>query len=218
MWATTPLWQGIFSNSSLAFRMCHCPAIACDFPLIPRNWSVLFSCLTVTLIQQCHFYWNLLCSNHPPFSLSSPLALFLPLPFPLWQIPPCPGNEVSTAAAHSLDLEPPVRGLGREQRSGCLRWCGRNHSQMLVSVGERRAANIICVTGKLFSSPSHFMSQQMLKRGEKHRAKAIMKAASTDPCGQSEFEFSIFSLHAFCLDLLSQFTPFWLQSHSIRSQ
>ncbi len=74
MWATTQLWQQIFSNSSPTFCMCHCPAIACDFPLILRNWSVLFSRLTVTLVLQCHFYWSLLCSNH---HLPSPL----PLPF-----------------------------------------------------------------------------------------------------------------------------------------
>lgn len=209
MWATTQLWQQIFSNSSPTFCICHCPAIACDFPLILRNWSVLFSCLTLTLVLQCHFYWRLLCSNH----LLSPLPLlFSPSLFlSWWQIPPCPANVVSTAAAHSLDLEPSVRGLSLQQRIGCLCWCGRNHSQMLVSVGEHRATNIICITGKLFSSASHRMSRQMLKRGEKHQAKAIMKAASADPCGQSEFEYSIFSLHAFCLNLLSQFTPFWLQ-------
>lgn len=75
MWETTQLWQQIFSSSSLTFCICHCPAIACDFPLILRNWSVLFSCLTVTL--QCHFYWNLLCSNHRLLSLF-PMPLFLP--------------------------------------------------------------------------------------------------------------------------------------------
>lgn len=73
MWTATQLWQKIFSNRSPAFCACQCPAIACDFPLILRNWSVLFSCLTVTLVLQCHFYRSLLCSNH----LLSPL----PLPF-----------------------------------------------------------------------------------------------------------------------------------------
>lgn len=97
MWATMQLWQQIFSNSSPMFCMCHCLAIACDFPLILRNGSVLFSCLTVTLVLQCHFYWNLLCSNH---RLVSPLPL-PPAPLSLWQIPPCPVNVVSAAAAHT---------------------------------------------------------------------------------------------------------------------
>lgn len=100
MWETTQLWQQIFSNSSLTFCICHCPAIACDFPLILRNWSVLFSCLTVTL--QCHFYWNLLCSNHHLLSLF-PMSFFFPLFLSRWQIPPCPVNVVSTAAARSRD-------------------------------------------------------------------------------------------------------------------
>lgn len=75
MWTTTQLWQQIFSNSSSTFCICHCPAIACDFPLICRNWSVLFSCLTVTLVLQCHFNWNLLCTNHDLAPLPSPFFL-----------------------------------------------------------------------------------------------------------------------------------------------
>ncbi len=73
MWVTMQLWQQIFSNRSPLFCICHCPAVACDFPLILRNWSVLFSCFTMALVLHCHFYRSLLCSNH----LLSPL----PLPF-----------------------------------------------------------------------------------------------------------------------------------------
>jgi len=98
------------------FCICHCPAIACDFPLILRNGSVLSSCLTVTLLLQCHFYWNLLCSNQ--YCLSP----FLPLSPPLsrWQTPPCPEDVVSTAAAHSLGLEPSVCELYQQQHRHCF--------------------------------------------------------------------------------------------------
>lgn len=86
---------------------------------------------------------------------------------------------------------------------------------MFVSVGGKEGGGgraepqtSFASPGSYFAAASRRVSQQMLKRGEKHQVEAIMKAASADPCGQSELEFSIFSLHAFCLDLLSQFTPF----------
>lgn len=196
------------------------PATVSDFPLIFRNWSAGFPCLPVSLILQCHFPWNLLCSNHHCLSLS-----FVSSPNPpphslsLWQIPPCPASVVSSAASRSCDSKPSVRGLHPRRRSCCLHWCEGNPSQMLSLGwgrgwrGCNRATNTICITGKLSPPPLNHSEchSKCWKWGEKHQAKAIMKAASTHPCGQSEFQFSIFSLHALRFDLLSQFTPFWLQ-------
>lgn len=210
MWTATQLWQKIFSNRSPAFCVCQCPAIACDFPLILRNWSVLFSCLTVTLVLQCHFYRSLLCSNH----------LLSPLPLPFFSL--------------SLSLSVTDTTLSSERgknpsstlpwfRAFCAWTVPAAADWLFVLMWKEPFSDVSLGRGALSHKhhlhhqegffPLHHiaLSWRMLKRGGKHKVKAIMKAASADPCGQSEFEFSIFSLHAFCLDLLSQFTPYWLQ-------
>lgn len=136
------------------------PATVSDFPLIFRNWSAGFPCLPVSLILQCHFPWNLLCSNHHCLSLSfvsSPNPP--PHPLSLWQIPPCPASVVSSAASRSCDSKPSVRGLHLRRRSCCLHWCEGNRSQMLSLGwgrgwrGCNRATNTICITGKLSPPP-----------------------------------------------------------------
>lgn len=124
MWATTQLRQQIFSKSSPTVCMCHCLAIACDFPLILGNWSVLFSYLMVTLVLQCHFYWSLLCSNHHLLSL-------LPLPSfsPLLSLSVTDTTLSSERGKYCSRTLPWFRAISacQQQRIGCLCWYGRNH-------------------------------------------------------------------------------------------